>query len=616
MPQLSPRDLVLRSQRELARRATAADNLDVGSFVVIKDASVAKAFDETIGVVSESGSSGVQITSISNRSSSRTLQRSQVARCLALGDHVEWEGSIATVGPVVYASGATVHLLADKWGAADVGITYAECGALERKPTTARTPVSRLESTSPRVSDASESQTYFVRCRIGSAFSLYTNHEIGPGTSAEDFCSVAATSDPCIVRADTIVDTPRGKAVICDFLGGATLWVWVCLLTPATSDATRPWWNLSPSYKHRPLTSEISLHPEIEPTKEPQPMNAAPTPTKIDQLCTPEPARNSNYLLDERYHDRLRDAVSEIRGQWRGGDLSLIEDEIDRLTDETDVCVGLYTIRATQRIVLPDDRIFYVAKCSQVGASDQNLYYTLAVGLLTPMSGGQLAQLEQGAQSSGGLMARTAKGLTSGATDIARKGFAAAKNHVRDEITRTALATYDVATEQSILGAQQATSRTMLGMLGGLLGKDPSAMADNPVMKHIADKASVGLLRLAGAALSGSMPTVSSALNTSAGTLERGLDRKHAEQVMDVVTPLALGAARLVAAPVIQRMMPALAPAPVAPTPALEPAQEDRPPTKRTRKPKAAPVAEASEPAADPTPRKRSRKAAKDGGAE
>ena len=617
---LSPRDLITHSKAELARREQASADVATGSFVRITDSGVIKAFGEEIAIVDARPGNDVRIRSISNNEATRVLKLSQVKPCLAIGDHVVTGDTVGTIGPVVNASGGIVNVLVDNWTDSTVGRPSSEvqAGVASASPKSAQ-QVRHLQSTTatrpePPLSNAC---TYFVRHQMTEP--QYAGQEIGPGTSAADFVQVAQTSDPCQPRH--AVDTSLGMAVLCNFLGGATLWVWSRLLTKA-AEGPDPWWELSPSHDHHPKLSDISqaslvnssTAPAVEPTKEAKAMN---TPkTKIDLLCeAPEPTRGSMFLLSDSYEERLREAILEIRRTWRDSELSLIDDEIDHLLGETEVGCGLFIIKTTQRIDLPDGRYFWVSKCSQYGSSDQNLYYKLAVGLMDAHGGGAIAQLEQAAQ--GGVIARTSKGLTRGVTDLARKSVTMAKDHVMDEAKRKAMAVADVATAESVLGGHTFIRDSILGAAAGLMGKDPATFASNPLLKHFGDKAGVGLLALMGSVADKVMPGAGDVLRNSSKTLEQTLDRKAAEQVFNAAAPMAANFAKALAAPVVARMMaPALPAAPVAAPAAIEAAPEDRPKPRKSRAKKDPAPAVATTPEAQAPKRGRKPKATEDGGAE
>lgn len=539
------------------------------------------------------------------------MPRSAVAECLALGDHVDVGGQCGVVCSVVPEEQvSTALLLTPDWGvdgsAADAPAITLElpAGDVSRRSLGARTDA-QVVNTSPTLESANG---LFVR---GVRFGRDGDWAVGPSLSLERFNRVAALAEPCMPRRDgtgkviveNFLSSMNGNddAILCDFLGGATLWIWKSVLVDNLI-LKIPWWD-SPSHGHHPALAKIfrssteraalanAAHtltpalafgsgsvPALPPTE-----NSTMTHLNLD---LPHPVRGTLVVVNDKYRDHAVQLVARLRSLIDDEDvLADVSDDLDIIKGSAETTiVGAYEVRACFDLEIVGHGPITLAHCRTAGASGA-ARHLLVLGLV--MTPNQLATASPKALARAGqAVARGAKG-----------SLVAAKDAVVDAGKRKLETGAKVLAEGSLVSGHEAVRRGAGAAIGMLTGRDPAAVAEHPVFQQAFNEASTGGMRFAAKLIESFAPGTAKVVRGAADTLEEGIDRKQATKVLDAAAPMVGRGLQALAQAAVAKFMPALAPpAPAAALPPTPPpaapapdVEDDGPaPKPRRRKPRAA----------------------------
>lgn len=623
-------DLIAYSVEETTRRHNA--KIAVDGWVQVNDAALATQLGEDVAVVTELSADG-SIAKVKTRFSSLapvSCRASQLRPCLALGDRVMHAGKVGTVFSV-HPTGRTTYYLLDEWGtdgaAADTPRIGTECEVSEVGL--------RSRNFGRAMAAVSSRPTPNLTAKCGLFVRGHRDGSVGPELSTADFLKVALPGEPCFARVvgDRAVTatTPRGQAVLVDFAGGATLWIWEAVLVENKQRLFACDKFLLPSHNRHPPTARIATQNIITtggatPTDETQPavpaLKEAMTTksAEIDTLCAgTTPAKSSIIMIEDDYHDLRQRSVLEIRRVWTEeqladciGDLGVIEDE--------DVDPGMFEVTSIRKLELPDGREVPVLRLRAAGHKSSTDRWDVFAAFAKPMAGQSLALTDGTSDAQGGALSRLGKKTGQAMMNAAKDGARAAKDHAVGVGKRKVLALATEATQGTAVAVHGSIRQTTLAIAGALAGADdPQAFAGSAMAQTMFNEGSVMAMKVGAGFFESISPKFASIIRVAAETIETGIDRRQAQGVLDKVAPVAVGGLRALAQATFAKAMPALA-APAAapaPTPQLDAAPEDRPPPRRTRKPKA-PAAPSAP--VDDTPAEKPRRARKakpqDGGAQ
>lgn len=621
----SPSDLIAWSRTERVRRESAARTLKPGSWAVLVDDADEKGIGERVVLVCKRAGNDAQVQRIVAPGSSSTVSASKLKPVPALGDLVETDAGVGVaVFPLLSAAGS-IAAFVPRWGA-DGQPDVVEVSVPRPPPTRRPPPPTETHVHVNQVHGVEASDGYFVRYENGDG-------TVGPCLTAETFAELSASVDPCLPRSQNhnrsvlILDTwsvPVRNAVLCDFAGGATLWIWTDCLTKNNvgGGKTVVEWQLSPTWGHHPATEKIhrlgdgaakaaliaatanhqladhgplaSLNPPVNQAAlsaagDDMPENLIPI------LCAAErPRRDDIYILEEDYHDRLELAAKQIRDEWTQTDRDRVDldDALgDLLAEGTNP--GGYVVRTVGETELPDGSVVHTVRAQPIGYKNGERV-RLVVGLLKPASSTAVARRgedEQGQGSLarvGGAVARATKEAGGFALGAAKDVAVGAKDFAVDAVTRKGTAIAREVAQDAAVGGAHMVRRGIGAAAEEMLGKEKGSIAEHPMFRHGFDFASVGALRVAGKALSKVAPGLAKTLSAGADTLEQGVDQQQARAVVDTVKPLASAGFMALAQAAVARVMPALA-APTQPAPAIPettPEPSPKPTRKRKTKPK------------------------------
>lgn len=597
--------LLAISRAEIERRRNAGAD-QVGSWAHITDPSTADRVGEEVVQVAERGSSSgtVKVRRFFYQESKlEEVQSRHLRPCLAIGDRVKVSGEIGTV-VVLLPCNPEGTATTPAWDG-DSPKTVSVANARDTGYRVISRPgQSTIEVISPRTNDLRHADGHMVRGLPRGETMM------GPDLSLDNFLSVALPGEFCMPRKDSagnpVTDGPNGEtgAVLVDFIGGATLWVWRTALV--TNNFFRSWMDRSPSAGHYPPLDKCPRpYTATKPAKEIMTQQQSTLPTNLAAFCRDiTTCKDSIVEITNGYHDELCAAISEARRQWTGEDLADFDADLDELNDQ-DMPNGGYRVRNVKSLDLADGYRAAIAVCCPLGENDGSRF-KIAIGLrnVTLASSNALA-----ARSGEGLMQRASRSLSETAMGALKDGARGMKDLALGEAQRKGNVLLDEATGETVAAVYGQVQRFMLGAGAGLMGSsDPAAVANNVAATTAFDVAAKGLARGLAGLLAGKAPALAQVISAGVDNLERRLDERGAHKVLDAVAPIAMTAAKAIGAPLVRAVTPAALPAPASTTPALEPAPEDRP--KRSRKPKAQPT----EGAAPKAPRKSKAKAAAGGG--
>lgn len=627
---LGQADLVALGVAESLRRVQARAALGVGAWAHVHDQKTADAIGEEVVQISAVEGNARAVVAFFNRSVTR-VEASKLRPCLASGD--KFKTSTGHTGIVLDVNArrpgeARAWAVSPRWG-----IDSSKPDAFEEHS------VDLLAVNSALTGDFSSMGTHAITPRAASLdkpahcvrgwLSPPSGADadgiavgVGPNLPAIDFLRVAGFAEPCRVRKDAsgkiVDDTVYGcRAVLCDFHGGATLWVWAAVLVEFTMIVE---WKDSPSYKHHPKTHRIRKpsadvaaraaaatpppSPPIELNElEPLPaLDSVPalaegnpmTDYDINKLCISAPARGTILVLDETYARRLRAVVDSMKDDW-GVTLADAADEFGELiVDAEHSPPGAYEVRKNAEIELPDGKLLTVSHCSQVGVAGAARRAYLC-GLLQPAGTGQALALRE----PDGVVARVSKAAGSKALEVAKDAFQGAKDLAIEEGKRKATAFAQVATQDSLVAGYEAARRTALAAGAALMGADnPEGAATSTALAQGFDMATIAGGKLLARMLERHAPGTAKIISAATETLQDGIDRKQAKSMLDQAAPMIGGGLLALAQAGVKKFMPALAagvptPAlpvapvePPAPAPTIAAAPTEKPKRKRTPKPK------------------------------
>lgn len=626
---LSPGDLWQVSKSEAERRRGAARHLGEGAWATVTDPEAVKTIGarhvQVVSVVSGDATSSTRIVRPFYSTAQHSIRRDDLAECLALGDRVtvgSKRGIVCSVVPDEAAS--TALILTPDWGIdgreADTPAITEECPAADVSGrASGPDPTSYdIVSTTPTLESANG---LFVR----GARQNYSGapNSVGPSLNFGEFTTVAAFAEPCQPRRDAagkvVVESfpapPDGSddAVLCDFLGGATLWIWKSVLVD-NNILKIPWWD-SPSHGRHPALEKIYRPSQALSLTAAQraalandrhapflELPAAPVATvatlpaetqtqtmnaKLFDLFHPQ--RGTLVVVNDKYRDHAVQLVSHLRGILDEDTLSDVADDLSVINSDADTTlVGAYEVRECFNLDLGvKDGDLTLARCRAAGTSGR-ARHTLVLGFLTVPN--QLATMEQprALARAGQAVARGAKG-----------SLVAAKDAVVDAGKRKLSTGAKVLAEDSLVSGHEAVRRKAGAAIGMLTGRDP---ADNPLFQQAFNEASTGGMRFAAGLIERFAPGTAKVVRGAADTLEVGIDRKQATKVFDAAAPMAGRGLQALAQAAVNKFLPALAapatagaltPGPASAAPTSSPSDEDddgedvAPPKPRRRKPRA-----------------------------
>lgn len=593
-------DLIAHALTEKVRRRQVRDNIGVGAWAVVTDPKLVEQLGEEIVRVTEVRGSSRVVQAMFNCATAVAAE-GQVKPCLMAGDVVMSSG-----GPVVVLNPRTPEpgTPPTAWG---VSPRWGVDGATPDEPSTIKVAVRdqlQQEGRATSGHDAVIASRVFTHCERGMAVrGVLEKIGIGPDLGWNDFLKVAQFAEPCAPRPDTtggiITDVVDGKkAVLCDFIGGATLWIWAEVLVEFPLVLQ---WADSPSHGRHPETKKIrrpSASRGISPTTAmgaavdaqrstatalpESPPLALPTNTKeimsntneqiIASLCAAgKLTRGTVIIVDDTYRPRMEAAAAAIQVQWS----RQLLDDSDTLDDLSDIfnestVSGAYEVRKPYEIELPDGRTIAAVVCTVAGQAGGDRFNFFVA--LTRVAGGQVALPDR---TGDGVVARAVKGAGSKALDVAKDAFVGAKDMVIDEGKRKALALAQVASQDTLVTGHEAVRRTVLALGAGLMGaENPEAAATNGALAQGFDMATIAGGKFVARLLAKHAPGTSKMIDAATDTLQQGIDQKQAKSVLDQAMPLIGGGLKALGQAAAQRFLPALAaPAPAAalPSPATTP---------------------------------------------
>lgn len=625
---LGPVDLFQRSLSEIQRRATARAKCDVGAYVVITHTGLAKDVGEDIvQVVSRSGNDLTIRTRLRRSSSNKLMEfrcrAEQVAPSLATGDRVKVSGKIGVV-QFVLPSGRSASGVVPEWGVdghpADVPAlsltldpTQTNLATTDAPPV----PPALSKSYSPRMTLEGGC---FVRGWRGEP--AFKGQEVGPLLMVSAFLRVAMFAEPCTVRQKDgkpiVYDHPLGKVALVDFLGGATLMIWVANLVDC-EPYRLPLPETNPSTGHRADAEHIALTSgsAVQTAPAPAPADlasAAPgalpdstnrkaLPTKVNdmnpailELCNaPAPRRDDVIVVSGNYDGDRNRLLEAIQRQWTESQLADCDSQLDDLQC-CDPEPGAWIVKTTVVVELPDGYRFTLARCAPFGnGCDAVARSWICTHLCTPVVS-QAALATTDGQP--GAVARAGGSIKSMVKDAVGDGFSAVKDHAKGAVVRKGTRLLKDGTQGTVVAVHERIRDSGLAIVGSLAGMDdPQKLVNNPVARTVLDELAVIAVKALGGGLDRFIPGAAAAAATAAETLEEGIDRKQSAAVIGSVAPFAQGGLRALAQSFVTRVAPALAAAPTAEQPALPVAKDETPPTPvpadkptRKRRKKAAPA--------------------------
>ena len=623
---LSPGDLWQASKSEVERRRVAARNLLKDAWATVTDPEVVKMIGARhVQVVSDDGtpSTGASVVTVRPfySTAQHVVQRLQLAECLALGDRVtvgDKRGVVCSVVPDEAAS--TAMILTPDWGIegreADQPAITEECPAAD---------VSGLVS-------GPDPTSYDVVCTtptLESANGLFVRgarkelpgapNSVGPHLNFGEFTTVAAFAEPCQPRRDaagklviedfTSPMVGSDDAVLCDFLGGATLWIWRSVLVD-NNILKIPWWD-SPSHGRHPALEKIYRPSQVLsltaaqraalandrhapslalppitgtvalPASTESPMNA-----KLFDLFHPQ--RGTLVVVNDKYRDHAVQLVARLRNSL-GEDIDDVSEDLEIIEGSSESPVGAYEVRACLNLEIESQGNLTLAHCRAAGSSGR-ARHMLVLGLLQVPN--QLAVQEQprALARAGQAVARGAKG-----------SLVAAKDAVVDAGKRKLGTGAKVLAEGSLVSGHEAVRRGAGAAIGMLTGRDPATVADNPLFQQAFNEASTGGMRFAAGLIERFAPGTAKVVRGAADSLEEGIDRKQATKVLDAAAPMVGRGLQALAQAAVNKFLPALTapatagaltPGPASAAPTSSPSDEDddgedvAPPKPRRRKPR------------------------------
>ncbi len=638
---LGQADLVAQGVAEGLRRVQARAALGVGAWAHVHDQKMADLIGEEVVQISAVEGNARTVVAFFNRSVTR-VEASKLRPCLASGDKFKTSAG---------HTGIVLDVNARRPGEVRAWAVSPRWGTDSSKPDAPEEHgTDLLAVNSALTGDFSSTGTHAITPRAASLdkpahcvrgwLSPPSGADVdgiavgvGPNLPAIDFLRVAGFAEPCRVRKDAngkiVDDNVYGcRAVLCDFHGGATLWVWVAVLVEFTMIVE---WKDSPSYGHHPETHRIrkpsadvaaraaataAATVPPKPSIEPNELESLPaiestpalaiegnpmTDYDIYKLCISAPARGTILVLDETYARRLRAVVDSVKDDW-GVTLADAVDEFNELiTDAQHSPPGAYEVRKSSEIELPDGKLITVSHCSQVGVVGAARRAYLC-GLLQLAGTGQALALRE----PDGVVARVGKAAGSKAIEVARDAFHGAKDLAIEEGKRKATAFAQVATQDGLVAGYEATRRTALAAGAALMGADnPEGAATSAALAQGFDMATIAGGKLLARMLERHAPGTAKVISAATETLQDGIDRKQAKSVLDQAAPMIGGGLLALAQAGVKKFMPALAAG--APAPALPAAPVESPPAP-------APTV-ATPPVAAKPRRKRTAKPKSDGGA-
>lgn len=638
---LGQQDLIALALAEKLRRRQARSTLGVGAWAAVVDPALADQIGEDIVRVTEIRGSSRTVAAFFNGSST-IVPSDKLKPTLASGDVMAKAGHKYVVLDLYPRRTGHDHELAwgmsPQWGIHGAGNDEPHVVELDVRDVAAEVEVdSHVSVVSAR--EFAAHAAYVVRGAVGHLSSPESRlpPTIGPDLSVPDFSHVASCAEPCRVRKDAagriIDDHVAGRrAILCDFLGGATLWIWAEVLVQCPHTVQ---WNDSPSAGRHPETAKIlapSEHvlpdavktpPTDAPTlpastaaaalpaslvTDPAPTSAlgaglyTPPPLELDMntnakiihnlTSSPKLARGTIVIIDEGYRGRAEEAISALRTRFFEIDLESTDALEDIETIHNDIgeaLPGAYEVRRSDDVELPDGSTFAKVTCVSAGGSSHDRHDFFAA-LVRVAAGGALAL----PASTDGAVARVAKSVGGKALDVAKDAFVGVKDMAVDEGKRKALAFAQVASQDTLVAGHEAVRRTVLAAGAGFMGADnPQAAATNAALAQGFDMLSIGAGKLLARALAKHAPGTAQVIDAATESLQQGIDRKQAHGVLDQVMPVVGGGLKALAQAAVTRMMPALPaapavalPAPAADAPPSPPAEAPTKP-KRKRTPKA-----------------------------
>lgn len=638
---LGQQDLIALALAEKLRRRQARATLGVGAWAAVVDPTLADQIGEDIVRVTEIRGSSRTVAAFFNGSST-IVPSDKLRPTLASGDVMAKAGHKYVVLDLYPRRTGRDHELAwgmsPQWGIHGAGNDEPHVVELDVRDVAAEVEVDSHASVVSAREFAAHA-AYVVRGAVGHLSSPESRlpPTIGPDLSVPDFSHVASCAEPCRVRKDAagriIDDHVAGRrAILCDFLGGATLWIWAEVLVQCPHTVQ---WNDSPSAGRHPETAKIlapSEHvlpdavktpPTDAPTlpastaaaalpaslvTDPAPTSAlgaglyTPPPLEIDMntnakiihnlTSSPKLARGTIVIIDEGYRGRAEEAISALRTRFSETDLESTDalEDIETIHNETgDAILGAWEVRRSDDVELPDGSTFAKVTCVSAGGSSHDRHDFFAA-LVRVAAGGALAL----PASTDGAVARVAKSVGGKALDVAKDAFVGVKDMAVDEGKRKALAFAQVASQDTLVAGHEAVRRTVLAAGAGFMGADnPQAAATNAALAQGFDMLSIGAGKLLARALAKHAPGTAQVIDAATESLQQGIDRKQAHGVLDQVMPVVGGGLKALAQAAVTRMMPALPaapavalPAPAADAPPSPPAEAPTKP-KRKRTPKA-----------------------------
>lgn len=638
---LGQQDLIALALAEKLRRRQARATLGVGAWAAVVDPTLADQIGEDIVRVTEIRGSSRTVAAFFNGSST-IVPSDKLRPTLASGDVMAKAGHKYVVLDLYPRRTGRDHELAwgmsPQWGIHGAGNDEPHVVELDVRDVAAEVEVDSHASVVSAREFAAHA-AYVVRGAVGHLSSPESRlpPTIGPDLSVPDFSHVASCAEPCRVRKDAagriIDDHVAGRrAILCDFLGGATLWIWAEVLVQCPHTVQ---WNDSPSAGRHPETAKIlapSEHvlpdavktpPTDAPTlpastaaaalpaslvTDPAPTSAlgaglyTPPPLEIDMntnakiihnlTSSPKLARGTIVIIDEGYRGRAEEAISALRTRFSETDLESTDALEDIETIHNDIgeaLPGAYEVRRSDDVELPDGSTFAKVTCVSAGGSSHDRHDFFAA-LVRVAAGGALAL----PASTDGAVARVAKSVGGKALDVAKDAFVGVKDMAVDEGKRKALAFAQVASQDTLVAGHEAVRRTVLAAGAGFMGADnPQAAATNAALAQGFDMLSIGAGKLLARALAKHAPGTAQVIDAATESLQQGIDRKQAHGVLDQVMPVVGGGLKALAQAAVTRMMPALPaapavalPAPAADAPPSPPAEAPTKP-KRKRTPKA-----------------------------
>ena len=554
-------DLIACALTEKVRRRQVRDNIGVGAWAVVTDPKLVEQLGEEIVRVTEVRGSSRVVQAMFNCATAVAAE-GQIKPCLMAGDVVMSSG-----GPVVVLNPRTPEpgTPPTAWG---VSPRWGIDGAALDEPSTVKIAVRdqlQQEGRATSGHDALIASRVFTRCERGMAVrGVLEKIGIGPDLGWSDFLKVAQFAEPCAPRPDTtggiITDVVDGKkAVLCDFIGGATLWIWAEVLVEFPLVLQ---WADSPSHGRHPETKKIrrpsasrGVHVFTQdnidvgphaalPKSHPEPLALPPTKENmsntseqiIASLCAAgKLARGTIIIVDDTYRSRMEAAITGIHAEWTKQQLD-DSDALDNLTDIANELIqsGAYEVRKSYELELPDGRSIVAVTCTVAGQTSSDRFDFFAA--LTRVAGGQVALPDS---TGDGVVARAVKGAGSKALDVAKDAFVGAKDMVIDEGKRKALALAQVASQDTLVTVHETVRRTVLAGGAAFMGADsPESAAASKALVQGFDMATIAGGKFVARLLAKHAPGTSKMIDAATDTLQQGIDQKQAKSMLDQAMPL------------------------------------------------------------------------------